>query len=129
MGSGIRPEGWLRWSAHPLGGNVCRVHAQYPAFASGTLFFVHSSSEVAVGILVFLNLVVHNLPQLFMHIAISVPLYSVAKRGLSKFKHCSKMSQVPSCLRVKLGIFNKCVQLGRLESRYLKHSNSVLASH
>ena len=24
--------GWLRWFAHPLGGAVCRRHAQYPTF-------------------------------------------------------------------------------------------------
>ena len=22
----VRPEGWLRWFAHPLGGGVCRGH-------------------------------------------------------------------------------------------------------
>ena len=33
--------GWLRWSAHPLGGTVCRDHVQDPAFALGT-------SEMAV---------------------------------------------------------------------------------
>ena len=42
-------EGWLRWFAHPFGGVECR-HAQPPAFAP-------SSSEVAVGFLVFLYLV------------------------------------------------------------------------
>ena len=35
-------EGWLGWSAHPLGGAVCRNHAEYPAFAPGI-------SEAAVG--------------------------------------------------------------------------------
>ena len=50
-------EAWLWWFAPPSGGGVCRGHAQYPAFAP-------SSSEVAVGFLVFLYLVVHNLPQL-----------------------------------------------------------------
>ena len=29
---GFRPAGWLGWFAHPLGGDVCRGHAQYPAF-------------------------------------------------------------------------------------------------
>ena len=29
----LRPEGWLRWIAHLLGGIVCKGHAQYPAFA------------------------------------------------------------------------------------------------
>ena len=49
-GSGIWLEGWLRWSAHPLGGVLWRVHAQHPAFAP-------DSSEVEVGFLVFLYLV------------------------------------------------------------------------
>ena len=35
---GVRPEWWLRWFAHPLGGIVCRG----PAFAPG-------SSKVTVG--------------------------------------------------------------------------------
>ena len=50
----------------PLGGAERRGHAQCPAFAP-------SSSEVAVGFLIFLYLVVHNLPQLCMHAAIFSP--------------------------------------------------------
>ena len=59
--------GVVRWSAHPLGGAVCRAHAQYFAFARG-------SSEVAVGFLVFLYLVVPNLSQLPMHAVIFSPV-------------------------------------------------------
>ena len=33
MSPGVGPEGWLRWSAHPTGGAVCREHVGYPAFA------------------------------------------------------------------------------------------------
>ena len=33
----IRPEGWLRWLAHPSGGVECREHAQYSAFPLDTL--------------------------------------------------------------------------------------------
>ena len=40
----VSPEGWLRWFAHPLGGGVCRGHAQYPAFAPYPL-----PSKVVVG--------------------------------------------------------------------------------
>ena len=40
--SGLGLKGWLRWFPHPLGGAVCRGHAQCPAFASG-------SSKVAIG--------------------------------------------------------------------------------
>ena len=68
MCPGVRSEGWLRWSAQPFGGAECRGHAQCPAFAP-------SSSEVAVGFLVFLYLVVHNLPQLDMHTVIFSPLW------------------------------------------------------
>ena len=63
----VRLEGWLRWSAHLLGGAVCRNYVQYPDFALDT-------SEVAVGFLVFLYLVVHNLPQLHMHAVIFSPI-------------------------------------------------------
>ena len=64
---GVRPEGWLKGSALHFGGVVCRGHARYPAFAP-------SSSEVAVGFLVFLYLVVHNLPKLHMNAVIFSPL-------------------------------------------------------
>ena len=46
----------------PLGGVECRGHSQDPVFAPG-------SSEVAVGYLVSLYLVVQNLPQLHMCMA------------------------------------------------------------
>ena len=39
-GPGVGQEGWLRLSAHPLGGAVCRVHVQYPAFAPDTLLLL-----------------------------------------------------------------------------------------
>ena len=40
MCPGVGLEGWLGCFAHPLGAVVCRGHAQYPAFASSTGFFV-----------------------------------------------------------------------------------------
>ena len=44
--SGSGPQWWLRWSAHPLGGAVCRGHAQYAALLSAllgpTVFFTSS---------------------------------------------------------------------------------------
>ena len=57
MDPGVMLEGFFGWFAHPLDGAVCRVYAQYPVFAPG-------SSAMAVVFLVFLYLVVHNLPQL-----------------------------------------------------------------
>ena len=60
--SGVWPEGWLRWFAHPLGSVECRGQAQYPAFAPG-------SSEVAVQLFFFglFASFVQNLPQLCAH--------------------------------------------------------------
>lgn len=69
MGPGVRPEGWLRWFAHPFGGVICRGHVWCPAFA---LHF----SEVAVGVfffLVFFFNLVYNLPLLHMHAVIFSP--------------------------------------------------------
>ena len=40
MCPGVRPEAGLGCLAHPLGGAVCRRHAQYPAFAPNTLFLL-----------------------------------------------------------------------------------------
>ena len=52
------PEGRLKWSARPPGGAVCSNHARDLAFAPST-------SDEAVGSLVFLYLV-HNLSPLLM---------------------------------------------------------------
>ena len=60
-------EGWLMWSAHPLGGAVYRVYAWYPAFCS----WHHRSGN---WVLAFLYFIVHNLPQLHMHAVIFSPL-------------------------------------------------------
>ena len=56
-------RGWLRWSAHPFGGALCRGH-KYPAFAPNTLLLLLALQKA------FLYLVVHNLPQRHMHKAI-----------------------------------------------------------
>ena len=48
MGSEAGPEGWFRWSVHPLGSALCRVCAQYLAVAPSTLLLL--------GVLVFLCL-------------------------------------------------------------------------
>ena len=57
---GVGPDGRLRRFAHFFCGGVCRGLEHYPAFAP-------SSSQVAVRFLVFLYLVVHNLPQLYLN--------------------------------------------------------------
>ena len=66
-GPGVGLEVWLRWSAHPAGSAVCRGHVQFPAFTP-------DSSEMAVGFLVILCFLTHNLPQLGMHAVIFSPL-------------------------------------------------------
>ena len=49
MGQCIGPKGWLRWSAHPLVGAVCRDFCPVPCFSPST-------SEVAVGFWPFCTL-------------------------------------------------------------------------
>ena len=55
--SGVGLERWLRWSAHPLGGAVCRGHAQYPAFPPKPPLFLLAPQKWP---LVFLVFFVHN---------------------------------------------------------------------
>ena len=85
----------LRWAAHPLGGVVCRGHAQCPAFAAG-------SSEVTVGFLVFVSFVQIGLNcacvQLFL-VPYSFFVFCCSRRGVSRGKPCSKGSRVPARLR------------------------------
>ena len=54
-------EGQLRWSAHPFGSTLCGDHVQNPTFTP-------QISEVPVGFLVFLYLIVHNLLQLCLQL-------------------------------------------------------------
>ena len=93
---GVRPEGWLRWFAHPLGGVLCRGHAQDPAFAPG-------SSKEAVGCIFFwviLYLLSRICPNSACTQLFSVPysffVFCCSKRGLSKWKHCSTAAKGPS---------------------------------
>ena len=55
----IRPEGWLRWFAHPL------------ALCAG---IAPSTSEVAGGFLSFLYTAIHNLPQVRIVVVAVQPL-------------------------------------------------------
>ena len=50
------------------------AQAQYPAFASNTLFFLHAQSEVAVGFFGLFVSVVHNLPRLHRYAVIFSPI-------------------------------------------------------
>ena len=91
---GVGPDGWLRWSAHPFGGVVCKGHAQCPAFAPG-------SSRAAVGLFgLFVSFGSRICPscactQLFL-VPYSFFVFCCSRRGVSRCKHCSKGSQVPA---------------------------------
>ena len=82
-------EGLFGWSAHPFGDAVCKVHVQHPAFDPST-------SEVAVGFLVYLYIFVHNVPQLCMRILSSLKF--LCQEAFVQVQHCSEGSQVPACL-------------------------------
>lgn len=102
---GVRPEGWLRWSAHPFG-NVCRGHAQYPTFAPG-------SSEVGVGFLwsfCTLSIICSHCSctQLFLA-PYNFFVFCCSRRHLFRCKHCSKGSQVLACLNYTRIISNRKV--------------------
>ena len=105
---GVRPEGWLRWFAHPLGDVECRDHAQYPAFAPST-------SEVAVGFFVSF---VQFLPQLRM--------YAVLFSPYSFFVFCCSCMQLFLVPTVSLETF---VQVQTLQQRgpgpILSHPHSL----
>ena len=53
---GVRPQGKLRWFAHPLDGVVCRGHTQYPAFVPDTVFIPGPSKLWQLGFLISLYL-------------------------------------------------------------------------
>ena len=100
---GVRAEGWLRWSAHPFG-NVCKEHAQYPAFALG-------SSEVGVGFLwslCILSVIRSNrsCTQLFL-VLYNFFVFCCSRRHVFRRKHRSKGSQVPACLSYTRIISNR----------------------
>ena len=67
---GIGLEGWLRWFVHLFVLSRAGGHVQYLAFAPYSSFFAPDSSEIAVGCILSLYLLVQNLSQLHMHIAI-----------------------------------------------------------
>lgn len=74
-GPGLRPEGSLGWLARsPFGAVEYRRHAQHLAFVPSTLFLLPALQKWQLVFLVFLYLVVHNLPQLCMHTVIFSPM-------------------------------------------------------
>ena len=87
---GLGSEGWLRCFAHLSGGVECRGCCSVPCFCSQHPLLDLGSSEVAVGIWGLFASFVQSLPRLGMSTVID----------LSRYKHCSKGSQVPACLKV-----------------------------
>ena len=92
-----------------LGGVPTPLVVLYPAFAP-------SSSEVALGFLVFLHLLAHNLPQLCMHMVVCSPLELVFVAlgeicpGASTAEKSSKF-QVLACLYTRCVCMCVCVYL------------------
>ena len=52
VGQRVRSEGWLRWSACPFGGALCRGQAQHPAFFPDTLLLLPALQELGFRFLV-----------------------------------------------------------------------------
>ena len=92
----VRPEGWLRWFAHPFGGVECSGHAQYPDFAP-------SSSEEAIGFLVhfciLLSIICLNCARIqLLLVHDSFAAFCCSRRCLSRCQYCSKRLQIPASL-------------------------------
>ena len=89
MCPGVRLEGWLRWSAHPLGGVVCRGHVQYP---------VCSLQTWQLGFLVSYPLS-RICPNCACTSLVLVPcrffVFCCWRRGVSRCKHCSTAAKSP----------------------------------
>ena len=97
---GVGLEKWLRPSAHPLRGAVYWDRGQHPAFPSRT-------SEMAVGFGPFCMLLLMICPSWACMWLFLVPyvffVCSCLRRHLSRYKHCSRGSKVPACLRLTVG--------------------------
>ena len=90
----VRPEGWLRLSAHSLGAALYQDHGQYPAFVPGTSLRSGSCSGA------FLYLIVPNFPQLHMCAVIFIYFLYVCAVILvpySFFVFCSPRSSLSRC--------------------------------
>ena len=57
-----RLEAWLVWFAHPLGGAVCKGHAQCSAFVPYPLLLLWALQKWQLGFLTSLDPFVQNLP-------------------------------------------------------------------
>lgn len=99
VGPGVGLEWWLSWFAHPFPGHVQRV-CPVLCFGSQLPAFAPALQKWPLGFLVFLHLVLHNLPQLSTQLFLV--LYNVfvfrCSRHLFKGKHWSEPSQVPGLI-------------------------------
>ena len=98
----VRARGWLGWSAHPLGGTVCRRHARFPPCAPGS-----SSWLLEVGFLVFLYLV-HKLPREAVHAVIFSPLLLpilLLEERFVQIQALQRRVPGPTCLKATLFFF------------------------
>ena len=101
-GSGLR--GGLGGRPHPLGGAVCRVHAQYPA-----LLPTPQKWQLGFWSFCILFIICPNgaCTQLFL-VPYRFFVFCCSRRRLSRWKHCSKGSQVPACLlSIRHGLGNR----------------------
>ena len=72
---GVRSEGRLRCFAHPVGGVVCRGHAQYPAFAPYALFLLQVLQKWQLGFFgLFVSFGSRICPNCTMHTVIFSPM-------------------------------------------------------
>ena len=99
-------RGWLRWSAHPLGGGVCRGHAQCPAFAPDTQFLLPALQKLQLGLFFFLSFCIFWSriclscagTQLFL-VPYSFFVLCCSRRSVSRCQHCSTADRSQACLR------------------------------
>ena len=74
MGPEVRPERWLRWSAHPFEGGVCRKPVRYPAFTFDSQLLFSALQKWQLGFFLVFFYLVHNLLQ--WHVQLFLVLYS-----------------------------------------------------
>jgi len=122
MYPGVWPEGWLGSFVHPLGGVVCRGHAQYPAFATNSLFLLLALQKWQLGFFgVFLYLLFRICPNCTCTQLLLVPssffLFCGSWRGAFRCKHCSTAAEGPRSQPVTPSL------LKSLEAGFLQVSN------
>ena len=108
VGSGVRPEGWLRWFAHSFGDVVCRcmhnILLLLLDLQSGSWVFRSSS------ILLFIIHPNFTSTQLVL-VTYSFLEFCCSRRYVARCNHCKGLrSQVPACLTSTSPSY-KCISL------------------